>query len=65
MSALAARIRAAKKPDILRFSVCSVPNRKGSYSWGAATSDSEETIRLLCDMWNARAEIAEALERLP
>lgn len=62
MSDLAARIRATEKPDMLRFSACTVPGRNG-YSWGAVASDSEATIRLLCDMWNARMEIADALER--
>lgn len=59
---LAVRLRAVAKPEVLRFGVCTVRTRDG-YTWGAATSSSEEIVRLLCDMWNNRHKIADALEQ--
>lgn len=63
MSDLARRLREIKKPEVMRFGVCTVKTRNG-YTWGSATSSSEEAIRLLCDLWNARAQIADALDPL-
>jgi hypothetical protein len=59
---LAKGLSEAKKPDTLRFSVCTVPGRQG-YSWGAVVTSDEATVRLLCDVWNNRKAVAEALRR--
>jgi hypothetical protein len=64
MAELARRLREAEMPEVLRFSGCTVPTRKG-YSWGAAISTDEATISLLCEMWNRRKEIAAALSPHP
>ena len=57
---IAQRLSALAGPDILRFSECVVPGRKG-YERGWITSTSPEVMRLLCDVWNARKTIAVVL----
>lgn len=52
-SKLIERIEAGRSHRKLRFSLCE--------GRGWVTTDSEDTIRLLCDLWNNRDEIAAAL----
>lgn len=55
---LAARIeRAGTGGDTLRFSECIVQGKRG-YQRGWVSTTSPEIMRIMCDMWNARAEIA-------
>lgn len=64
ISKLAASLSEAGKPETLRFSVCTVPGKRG-YTWGAVVSSDEATVRLLCDVWNNRHAVADALRRAP
>lgn len=58
---LIARLEAPKRHSVLRFSVSNVAGRKG-YVWGGVSTDAEETARLLCDLYNNRLIIADALK---
>ena len=54
MKDIAARLRAASTGGRLRFSLCA--------GEGWVTTSKEETIRLLCDLWNNRLALADALD---
>lgn len=60
LGALADRIEGLDGPKILRFSKCDVAGKRG-YRWQSVQTSDEGVMRLLCDMWNARKEIAAAL----
>lgn len=53
LSDLADRIDGARCHKALRFSLCQ--------DRGWVVTDSEQTARILCDLWNNRKPIAEAL----
>jgi hypothetical protein len=63
LESIAERLSTGKaERDTIRFSECTVPGRKG-YAWGAVMSTSPKLVRLFCDIWNARAEIAAAIRK--
>lgn len=47
-------------PEVIRFSVTTMPGKKG-YTWGQVATTDEASASLLCDLWNSRRAIASAL----